>query len=119
MPVKNINHFSNQSYNGRITGLSEDEKKAIDDSGLLDNTASKLIYDEGLILLDKFGNVIEGQDDPVKFSDKFNVENNLVDFSVESVDMVKLPAVPTNEDGTYVLKAIVASGAVTYSWVKE
>lgn len=88
MPVKNVNHLSNQSYNGKIVGLTEEEKKAIDDSGLLDNAASKLIYDEGLILLDKFGNVIEGQDDPVKFSDKFNVEDNLVDVNTYDTDLL-------------------------------
>lgn len=30
-----------------------------------------------------------------------------------------LPACPTTTDGTFVLKATVASGAVTYEWVAE
>lgn len=29
------------------------------------------------------------------------------------------PSCPTTTDGTYVLKATVSSGAVTYSWVAE
>lgn len=87
MPVKNSNHLSNQSYNGVITGLTEDEKKAIDDSGLLDKAASKLVYDNGFILLDKDGKVIEGQDDPVTFTDKFNVEENTIDINTLDIGM--------------------------------
>lgn len=109
MPVKNLNHFSNQSYDGRITGLTEDEKKAIDASGLLDNAASKLIYDNGLILLDKFGNVIEGQDDPVTFSDKFNVESNLVDINTYDTDLLNV----TIEDVSSIAITMNASGSGT------
>jgi hypothetical protein len=86
MPVRNKRTPSNNSYLGTITGLTEEEKKAIGDSGLLDKAASKLVYDNGFILLDKDGKIIEGQDAPVIFTDKFNVEDNKIDVATDDVD---------------------------------
>ena len=41
------------------------------------------------------------------------------DDRLATLNDIKLPECPTTTDGTFVLKATVSSGAVTYSWVAE
>ncbi len=98
MPVKNTRTPTNNSFLGEITGLTEKEKKVIADAGLGDG-ASKLTYDDGFILLDKSGKVIEGQDNPVTFDESFTIADNVVKVNTDDVSMVDI-AVNVSGSGT-------------------
>lgn len=110
MPVKNIKRRTNDMFEGAITGLTEEEKKVLDEAGIGSKTLEINLQD--YMTESDFTALVMGIISQQDFSGKYNLTKSIASAEYDQIK-VNIPANIAEEPTTFILTCYRASqGAV-------